>query len=207
MKRRRYHPGRNFVALSTDLSPPRPSNENVQDNRLGLLFDSLIHTSPHSLDEHIYLHVRQLLHAASLTVTSVGEHYFRIFDRSLPIVSLTAFDEIASQFQDEAATPPTTCSILLLGMLLVSGPPSTTSHDRTIMYRTTKALMSQVQAHAGVSLRLVQANLFIAAAEHIAGRPEAAYVSALSCIAMQRVLGAQDQEMADVYCAMAVLER
>ncbi len=231
--RRTYHPGRNFVAISTHPSSVSSWNElETRQAWVNPLFQSMACASSQSIDKHVHQHVCRIIHAVNLTLEGVGQRYFRVFDRSLPIISPERFHQVALKFGDTVTSPPAGYSILLLGMLLVIGLPNPKtglqSHplDRESIYMTVKALVSQAQAIVCTSLQLVQAAFLIAACEHISGRPEVAYISVVSCIAMARILGvgetpkdisraavgncgsrSMEMEMANAGWAIATLER
>ena len=228
---RTYHPGRNFVAVSTYASSVASWNmlETTQGWTNPLLQFKTC-ASSQSFDEYAHQHACRILDAANLIPESIGQHYFRVFDRSLPIISLEQFHEVASKFGGSITPPPADYSIMLICMLLVSDVPGlkhrlrSHSLDRLSIYLTVKVLFSQAQAIVCTSLQLIQAAFLIAACEHLSGRPDVAYISVVSCIGMARSLevgesptgvsrttagqpGSQSAERMNVDWAIAVLER
>ena len=199
--RRTYRPGRNFVAIPTHPSSVSSWNElETKQAWVNPLFQSMACASSQSIDKHVHQYVCHIIYAANLTPESVGQRYFRAFDRSLPIISPEQFHQMALKFGDTVTPPPVGYSSLLLGMLLVIGLPDLEAglqshpHDRKSIYMTVKALVSQTQAIICKSLQLVQAVFLIAACEHISGRPEVAYISVVSCIGMARIMGLEKHQ-------------
>jgi len=84
------------------------------------------------------------------------------------------------------------------------------------LYRATKSLLSQAQVDICVSLPLVQAALLITICEYAAARPNAAYISIVTCIGLARVLDIKESSVGTpkngirenaVRLAIAMLER
>lgn len=218
-RNRRYHPGRNFVVISSipppdsawECPPPLDGDSTRTDPAFDVTVQSLSTLTRQSLDETAYRYVFQILELVDMTPEALGQRFLQTFDPSLPIVSPAQLDALVSGFKDTQLPAVDHC-VLLLSLLLAVGLPDpqrphsseiNRSPSRTAVYMATKALISQAQAAIGVSVQLVQAIFLMAACEHLSGRPRVAYVSLVSCIGMARML--------DVGCmvgwAIAVMER
>ncbi len=212
---RRHNPGRNFVAVPT---PPASANSWDELDTTPACNVPVFQSTSQSLDTYVHRHACRILQATNLSWEGVGYRYFRTFDRSLPIISAELFNQVLLKLGN-TITPPADHSLLLLGMLLAIEVP-----ELETIAMTLKALVAQAQAVLYTSLQLIQAAFLIAACEYLTGKPEAAYVSIVSCIGMARVLGiggtqtnpprsvvggcgSRSMELANVAWAIAMLER
>ncbi|PVH98863.1 hypothetical protein DM02DRAFT_26507 [Periconia macrospinosa] len=206
-RHRKHQPGKNFVVISGSPSSNRLWDD-VLLNEKRVWTDPLGNveawsppslssfSSPHrSIEENVHAYALKVLQATDITLDALGERYFRTFDTLIIILSHEHFHRIALSFKDTRTPPPICHSTLVLSMLLAVGLPdqkcnsqTTGLLDRTAVYMTTKAQVAQAQAITGVSLYLAQTMFLLAACEHLAGRPEVAYLSLTSCIGMTRMI-------------------
>lgn len=208
-KWRAYNPGRHFVPLQSP-SPPSvspqatgskatmrqlPSPESPKDHApTSSIHHSGLYVLPQSVDESLNQLAQHLTELTKLTYDSIIDRYFKAFDKQLPVVSPDSFRQEASRYREEGRLPPADFTVLLLTMLLMVFPaldPSlrTSRASQESLYTTIKSAFSQAQASICTSLRLVQAALLIALREYTSVRPEAAYISMMTCAGMARVLG------------------
>ena len=157
-----------------------------------------IHSSLHFLKLPVEVSINQLAQhftkLAGLTHDSIIDRYFEAFHKWLPVVSPDSLRQEVSWYREEGRLLLADFIVLLLAMLQIVlpsmdpilRPPSATQE---LLYRVTKSAFSQAQASIGTSLRLVQAGLLIALREYICVRPEAAYVSVMTCVGLARMAG------------------
>lgn len=137
--------------------------------------------SRNSVDAILYFHLRKILRQTDLSVSRLGEHYFRDFHRHLPIICPSLFRETVATYQ--GAPPPADFTILLLALCLLARNPSTNSrlqhnpNPLKSIHVTSKVLFARVQAAICSSIPLIQASLVIAAFEHVSGHPRAANIT------------------------------
>lgn len=244
--RRRYNPGRHFVPLQLQSpSPPLnvvpPKAKSVTPQLLSpgsqqghippLHHSSLSGFLQQSVEESLNQLIQHFAEITELTCDGIVDHYFQVFHRWLPIGSADSIRKEASRYREEERLPPADFTVFLLAMLLMILPtvsPSTRPPrtSQALLYRATKSAFSQAQASIGTSLRLVQAALLITQREYVCVRPEAAYISMMTCIGLARVeemritsvsttRGAQktngsrmeEMEKKDLAWAIAILER
>lgn len=198
-----YNPGRHFVPLESltppSVSPPLkamtrqlPFSASEQDYTP---FDhSSLYVLPQSVEESLNQLAQHFSELTKLTHDSIIDRFFQAFHQWLPVVSPDSFRYEASRYREEGRLPPAGFTVLLLTMLLIVlpalDPSSRPSRARQeFFYRTTKSAISQAQASMGMSLRLVQAAFLIALREYTSARPEAAYISMMTCAGLARLLG------------------
>ena len=198
-----YNPGRHFVALQSP-SPPSvspqaktvtrqlPSPESQQEH-IPLHHSSLCVFSQ-SVEESLNQLAQHFIELTKLTCENIIDRYFQAFHKWLPVVSPDSFRREASRYREEGRLPPADFTVLLLAMLLIILPaldatlrPPRVSQE--LLYMTTKSAFSQAQTSICTSLRLVQAALLIALREYACVRPEAAYISMMTCAGLARVVG------------------
>ena len=195
--RRTYPPGRHFVPLQSP-SPPSVSTrakamtESQPDHTP--LHHSSLYSFPQSLEESLNQLAQRLTELTKLTYENIIDRYFQAFHKRLPVISPDSFRREASRYREERRLPPADFTVLLLAMLLIVLPPLDPSllppcASQEFLYTTTKSAFSQAQASICTSLRLVQAALLIALREYTCVRPEAAYISMMTCAGLARVLG------------------
>jgi len=155
---------------------------------------SSLYVLPQSVEESLHQLAQQFTELTKLTYDNIIDRYFQAFHKWLPVVSPDSFRREASRYREEGRLPPADFTVLLLAMLLIvlpaldpSLPPLRASQE--FLYTTIKSAFSQAQASICISLRLVQAALLIALREYISVRPEAAYISMMTCAGLARVLG------------------
>ncbi len=201
--RRAYNPGRHFVPLQSP-SPPSvspqaqamtrqlPSPESQKDHPP--LHHSSLDVLPQSVEESLNQMAQHFTELTKLTYDNIIDRYFQAFHKWLPVVSPDSFRREASRYREEGRLPPADFTVLLLAMLLIVLPgldpslrPPRVSQE--FLYTTTKSAFSQAQASICTSLRLVQAALLIALREYTSVRPEAAFISMMTCAGLARVLG------------------
>lgn len=198
-----YNPGRHFVALRSP-SPPSvspqaktvtqqlPSPESQQDHTP--FHHSSLYVFPQSVEESLNQLAQHFIELTKLTCDNIIDRYFQDFHKWLPVVSPDSFRREASRYREEGRLPPADFTVLLLAMLLIVVPaldpslrPPRVSQE--LLYMTTKSAFSQAQASICTSLRLVQAALLVALREYICVRPEAAYISIMTCAGLAHVMG------------------
>jgi hypothetical protein len=201
--RRAYNPGRHFVPLQS-LSPPSvspeakamtrqlPSPESQKDHTP--IHHSTLYVLPQSVEESLNQLAQHFTELTKLTYDNIIDRYFQTFHKWLPVVSPDSFRREASRYREEGRLPPADFTVLLLAMLLIVLPALDPSlrppcASQEFLYTTTKSAISQAQASICTSLRLVQAALLIALREYTSIRPEAAYISLMTCAGLARVLG------------------
>lgn len=197
--RRIYNPGRHFVPLQSPSPQAKtvtrqlPSPESQQDNTP--IHHSSLYVFLQSVEESFnQLHLaRHFTELTKLTCDNIIDRYFQAFHKWLPIVSPDSFRREASRYREEGRLPPADFTVLLLAMLLIVLPtlgpslrPPRASQE--LLYTTTKSALSQAQTSICTSLRLVQAALLIALREYTCVRPEAAYISMMTCTGLARVV-------------------
>lgn len=198
---RKYNPGRNFVLL------PDKHKHALTEPIIGRCS---IHLGPCTgfLSEHdischdklsdsesISVQVHALIHSLQLSPEDIGDHYFRTFHKLLPIISPALFSEsLADHWSDQLDLPPN-FSVLLLSMCLVA-TVSSCEHisqpsypTRNGIYQTTKVLLMKIETLMAPSMQLLQATLLVSLCEYAAARPETAYISLGTCVAIARILG------------------
>ncbi|KAF2802621.1 uncharacterized protein BDZ99DRAFT_454620 [Mytilinidion resinicola] len=200
---RTYNPGRHFVALQSP-SPPNvstqakavtrqlPSPESLQDHTP--ISASSLYVFPQLVEESLNQLARRLTELTKLTYDNIVDRYFQSLHKSFPVISPDSFRREASRYRDKSHLPPADFTVLLLAMLLVVLPPLDPSSlppcaSQEFFYTTTKSAFAQAQASLCTSLRLVQAAFLIALREYMCLRLETAYISAMTCAGMARVLG------------------
>jgi len=199
---RAYNPGRHFVPLRFP-SPPSVSPQakamtrqllpESQKDHIPIHYSSL-YVLPQSVEESLHQLAQQFTELTKLTYDNIIDRYFQAFHKWLPVVSPDSFRREASRYQEEGRLPPADFTVLLLAMLLIVLPALDPSlrpprASQEFLYITTKSAFSQAQASICTSLRLVQAALLIAQREYTSVRPEAAYISMMTCAGLARVLG------------------
>lgn len=220
---RRHNPGRNFVPIQVSSSessplsfspPPKTAVPAINPNQIGDL---------QAVDQ--YQQARYLIEFAKTTRDDISHHYFQTFHKCLPIISPELFHQAASLCRGDISNPPDPPQdfiVLLLAMWLIITPdePSDSALipplGQDALYRATKSLLSQAQVDICVSLPLVQAALLITICEYAAARPNAAYISIVTCIGLARVLDIKESSVGTpkngirenaVRLAIAMLER
>ena len=205
-KRRRIHnPGRHFVALHSPspeipgINPQAesvirqlPSPESQQDPTA--IYPSSIYLFSQSTNDSLTQQLQHFAKLSNLTCDDIIDRYFQSFHKWLPVVSPDAFRREASRYRGEGCLPPADFTVLLLAMLQIILPaldPSLRPPRATqeLLYTTTKSALSQAQTPICTSLRLVQGALLIALREYTCVRPEAAYISLMTCAGLARVEG------------------
>lgn len=201
--RRAYNPGRHFVPLQSPSTPsvsPQakamtrhlPSPKSQKDPTPNQ--HSSLYVLPQSVEESLNQLAHHCTELTKLTYDNILDRYFQAFHTWLPVVSPDSFRREASRYREERRLPPADFTVLLLAMLLIVLP----AHDpylrsprasQEFLYTTTKSAFSQAQASICTSLRLVQAALLIALREYTSVRPEAAYISMMTCTGLARTLG------------------
>lgn len=177
--RRAYNPGRHFVALQSPYTP---------------IHHSSLYVLPQSLEESLNQLAQYFTELTKLTYDNIIDRYFQAFHKWLPVVSPDSFRREASRYREEGRLPPADFTVLLLTMLLIVLPALDPSlrpprASQEFLYTATKSAFSQAQASICTSLRLVQAAILIALREYISVRPEAAYISMMTCAGLARVIG------------------
>lgn len=200
---RAYNPGRHFVPLQSSSTPsvsPQaktltrhlPSPKSQKDPTPTQ--HSSLYVLPQSVEESLNQLAHHCTELTNLTYDNILDRYFQAFHTWLPVVSPDSFHREASRYREEGRLPPADFTVLLLAMLLFVLP----AHDpylrsprasQEFLYTTTKSAFSQAQASICTSLRLVQAALLIALREYTSVRPEAAYISMMTCAGLARTLG------------------
>ena len=197
-----YIPGRHFVPLQSS-SPPSvspqaktvtrqlPSPESQQDHTP--IHHSSLYVFSQSVEESLNQLVQHFTELTKLTCDNIIDRYSQAFHKWLPVVSSDSFRREASRYR-EGRLPPADFTVLLLAMLLTILPALDPSlrpprASQEFLYTTTKSAFSQAQASICTSLRLVQAALLIALREYTCVRPEAAYISMMTCAGLARVVG------------------
>lgn len=145
-----------------------------------------------SVDETLYQQLQHFLNVAKATPDQVVNGYLQTFGTWLPIVSFDLFLRETLQYQAQTHVPHADFTVLLLAMFLAVFPtlgPSFPSQNETErhLYTATKAACAQAQASLFKSLWLLQASLLIALREYMGVRPEAAYVSIMTCAGLARI--------------------
>lgn len=139
-------------------------------------------SEPTNIDSTIYLQVLRIIRSTGQVVEDIATRYFRGIHSFIPIVSRPRFQDTLS---DLGHPPPVSFSLLLLSICLVTyhpelsqiaSPPATSS-----LYLATKALFTQVQASAPLSLNLIQTGVIIATYEYANGRVQDAFASIGAC--------------------------
>jgi hypothetical protein len=184
--RRKYNPGRHFVALE--------SPESELDDRHPISNSSPETFPQQSMDESLNQLAQHFTQLTKLTYENIIDRYFESCHKWLPVVSPDSFRQEALRYQEERCLPAAEFSVLLLAMLLLIIPTLDLSVrpprvSQKLLYTATKSALSQVQTSICTSLRLVQAAVLIALREYTCIRPEAAYVSMMTCVGMVRVVG------------------
>ena len=149
---------------------------------------------PQSEDDSLDQLAQQFTKLTKLTYDNIIDLYFQDFRKWLPVVSSDSFRREASQYQKEGRLPPADFTVLILAMLLMILPALDPSlhlpyTSQELLYMTTKSAFSQAQASICSSLRLVQVAFLIALREYIYVRPEAAYISMMTCMGLARIVG------------------
>ncbi|MCJ1389927.1 hypothetical protein MMC18_002784 [Xylographa bjoerkii] len=198
--RRIHNPGRHFVRLQSQSVSPQaktvtrqpPSRASQQDHTP--IHQSNLYVLPRSVEESLNQLVQHFTKLTKLTCDNIIDLYFQDFHKWLPVVSPDSFRREASRYREEGRLPPADFTVLLLAMLLIILPgldpslrPPRASQE--FLYTTTKLALSQAQASICTSLRLVQAALLIALREYTCIRPDAAYISMMTCAGLARVVG------------------
>lgn len=193
--RRAYNAGRHFVPLRSP-SPSRQllSPENPKDHTPRWIHPSSLYVLSQSVDESLNQLAQHLIELTKLTYDSIIDRYFEVFHQWLPVVSPNSFRHEASRYREEGRLPPADFTVLLLAILLIVVPALDPSlrpprAKQEFSYMSTKSAFSQAQASMCTSLRLIQAALLIALREYTFVRPEAAYISVMTCAGLARVLG------------------
>ena len=183
---RSYNPGRRFVSLQS-LFPPSLSPEGQQDH-------ALFQPSTQSIEESVHQLAQGLTKLTNLTYDDIIDLYFQGFHEWLPVISPDSLRRQASRQREEECPPAADFTVLILAMWLIVLPsldpsllPPLTSQD--LLYTATKSAFAQAQGLLCTSLRLVQAALLIALREYAGLRPEAAYITLVTCAGLARVLG------------------
>ncbi|KAJ5263600.1 hypothetical protein N7478_011205 [Penicillium angulare] len=119
-------------------------------------------------------------------VDDISARYFHGVHIFIPIISRPRFHD---QLVNFGAPPPTSFSLLLLCMCLITYHPEFTSQDPesldiTTLYITTKALFAQVQASNPPSLHIIQAGTIIAAYEYANKKIAESFATISTCIRM-----------------------
>lgn len=197
---RRYNPGKKFVALSTTAQNQSSQHPGVASN--GGQGDAnneadqrwLVPPNAHAVDESLYGVFHHFTKLNKLTEDLILDRYSRIVHRWLPVLSPSAFHEQVSGYRTEGRLPPADLTVLILALQLIILPTlpisSRPPHSiQELLYNATADAFSQAQVSTTASLRLVQAALLIALREYTCVRPEAAYVSVLTCIGLARIVG------------------
>ena len=203
--RRTYNPGRHFVPLQSP-SPPSvspqaktvtqelPSPESQQDQTP--IHRSSLYVFPLSVsvEESLNQLIQHWFQLTKLTCDNIIDRYFQTFHKWLPVISPDSFRREALRYRKEGRPPPADFTFLLLAMLLMILPTLDPSlrpprASQELLYTTTKSAISQAQASICTSIRLVQAALLIALREYTCVRPEAAYISMMTCAGLARVVG------------------
>ncbi len=201
--RRGYNPGRHFVPLQSPSPPSVSPQAKATTRQLPFpgsredhtpIHHSSLYVLPQSVEESLNQLAQHFTELTKLTYDNIIDRYFQAFHKWLPVVSPDSFRREASRYREEGRLPPADFTVLLLAMLLIvlpaldpSLPPLRASQE--FLYTTIKSAFSQAQASICISLRLVQAALLIALREYISVRPEAAYISMMTCAGLARVLG------------------
>lgn len=201
--RRIYNPGRHFVPLqypsppsvspqakTVTRQPPFPGSQ--QDHTP--VHHSSLYVFPQSVEESLNRLAQHFTELTKLTCDNIIDRYFQASHKWLPVVSPDSFRQEASRYREEGRLPPADFTVLLLAMLLIILPALDPSlrplrASQELLYTTTKSAFSQAQASICTSLRLVQAALLIALREYTCVRPEAAYISMMTCAGLARVVG------------------
>lgn len=202
--RRRYNPGRHFVAI------PSPSPPSVSDPGRGISrplrslvsgqddthtrWSSLYTVPQASLEDSLNRVAQSLINSTNFTYDGIVERYFAGFHTSFPIISPGTLRREASLYREEGRLPSADFTVLLVAILLILSPPIKHSLlapgvTREILYTTAKTAFFQAQASITTSLRLVQAAVLITLREYTGGRADAAYVSIMTCLGMARISG------------------
>lgn len=147
-----------------------------------------------SVDESLHQLAQHLTELTKLTWENIIDRYFEAFHKWFPVVSPDSFRREASWYQEEGCSPRADFTIVLLAMLQIilpalDPPLRPPSAKRDLLYTSVKSAFSQAQASICTSLRLVQAALLIALHEYVCVRPDAAYVSVMTCGGLARVMG------------------
>ena len=209
--RRAYNPGRHFVRLRSTSPPlvsPRmkvmklgelPSPERQRHDAASIQQSSLYVLPTQPVEESLHHLAQHFAELSKITYDNIIDRYFRAFHfqdshQWIPVVSSPdSLRQEASRYREEGRLPPVDFTALLLAMLLTVlptlGPSSRPPRaSRELLYTATKSAFAQAQASICTSLRLVQAALLIALREYTSIRPEAAYISMMTCVGMSRVL-------------------
>lgn len=195
--RRTYNPGRHFVPLRSPSPQSISSQAKTVTRQLPFQQDhnpihhSSLYLFPQSAEESLDQLAQQF---SNLTSDDIVDRFFHAFHKWLPVVSPDSFCREASRYREEGRLPPADFKVLVLAMLLSIFPtldPSLRSPraSQELLYMTTKSAFSQAQASICTSLRLAQAALLIALCEYTSVRPEAAYISTMTCAGLARVMG------------------
>jgi len=200
---RTYHPGRHFVPLQSQSPPSVSPQAKVMAQQLPSpekqhlptpIHYSSLRVLPQSVEESLHQLTQHFTELTKLTYDDIVDRFFQVFHTWLPIVSPDSFRQEASRYREEGCLPPAGFTVVLLAMLLIVlptlDPPLRLPRARQeFLYTTTKSAISQAQASICTSLRLVQAALLMAVREYTCVRPEAAYISMMTCAGLARVLG------------------
>ncbi|RDK38385.1 hypothetical protein M752DRAFT_307687 [Aspergillus phoenicis ATCC 13157] len=171
------------------LAGPIAYDPTIQSSRLlSDTFSNMLISEPATIESALYLQVYRILRATGQNFDDVKVRYFRGMHTFLPIISPEClnYDLGNSQF----APPPTSVSILLLSMCLITYHPEFSYRqdieriDQASLYLTTKSLFTQVQSSSPDSLRLIQAGIIIAIYEYSSGRNNDAFATIGYCARM-----------------------
>jgi hypothetical protein len=202
--KRKYYPGKYFVPLRSPSPPKRPNPLEQKDLQHIAFPNSSLLIFPQTVDTLLNELAQHFLELTKLTCDGIIDQYFQTTHKWLPVLSCDSLRLEASLYQ-EGSLPPADFSVLLLAMLLSILPtldpalrPAHAVQER--LYTSTKSAFCQAQASICTSLRLVQAMLLIALREYTCVRPDAAYVSVITCTGLIRVLAIRTRRDAQTTC-------
>jgi hypothetical protein len=189
--RRKYNPGRNFIAHPSppfDQSPPNNSIQQQTPASADVDLGVFATRSEHDLDKSLANVLGSILSATNLSIESLCKQYADQFKNWYPVIALS-HELLVPSVHETNGISPEQC-LLYLSMLLMLIPKL----EKTIqalgrswnLYTVIKKGLTlwQLRDQETPSLAIVQATQLLALREYSSLRVKTAYVTIMNCIAM-----------------------
>jgi hypothetical protein len=158
-------------------SPTSASNQATSSGVWHVPSTTLLSTK--TLEWTLNYQVCSITESLGRSFEDICKTYYQTLHEWFPVVDAKLFVEAAS-----AQVPPAVdFSVLLLAMCVISQDPA---HDE--FFNALKVMLAQVQAAKGVSTKVVQGNLLVAAYEYARGWVNQAYVTTGACTRIAHAL-------------------
>lgn len=144
-----------------------------------------------TLGEFLELQCNRILYSTAVCPEKICDLFFLGVHRWLPVICPRRFNATLSKYR--GLPLPGDVSLLLLTMWLITSHSRRTCSGRhqpsDVFSRTTRILLTHMQAQICASACLVQAGLLLSACEYALGHAKSAYITIGFCTGMACILG------------------